>query len=215
MKFGYGNVIYGLSNDPNRLYSGRERFIKANSLVMYNLPIYKEVPTVKGDDSRIAVQQEDGSYTMYEYRNGLYTGYIPIESGLQKHGNCEPFINTLIWGVNEMTIRAKIISEKGLPDKDNGETMYIFAPNGDIETGNTYGFIRVYMDLLNRPDRIMMGYIKFIEEDDMNEVLQSDNNEHENVMYAKVKSGSNTVYEMVSWNDYEDKYVFIGYFEVC
>ena len=51
--------------------------------------------------------------------------------------------------------------------------------------------------------------------DDMNEVLQSDNNEHENVMYAKVKSGSNTVYEMVSWNDYEDKYVFIGYFEVC
>ena len=123
MKFGYGNVIYGLCKEPVLLYRGRARFKMPNSQIIYYLPIYREVPTVKGDYGRIAVQQDDGSYAMYEYMNGLlYTGYTKITSGLQMDDSVESFINNLISGVDNMTIKANIVSikEDGLSSKDNG-----------------------------------------------------------------------------------------------
>ena len=216
MDLGHGNAVYGLCKNPEYLYIGNSRFKRPGSLVIYDLPEYKDVPTVKGKSDRIAVIQDGESYTMYEYHNGLVTGYIPTVTGLQKTYGAEPFINTER-GVNNMRIIAKLITKKGSDNSKvyDGEIMYIFSPNGDIENGKFYAFVMVYVDLYKRPYRMMMGYIVFMDEDDIPGMLPSDPYNNSNVMYAKVKKeNQGNTYDIIGWNEYDSRYSLIGRLEV-
>ena len=216
MDLGHGNAVYGLCKNPEYLYIGNSRFKRPGSLVIYDLPEYKDVPTVKGKSGRIAVIQEGESYTMYEYHNGLMTGYVPIVNGLQKVYGAEPFINTER-GVNKLRIIARLITKKGSDDTNNydGEVMYLFSPNGELEKDKLYAFVIVYVDNYRRPDRMMMGYIKFMDEDDIPGKLPSEPSDNNKVMYAKVKKeNQGNTYDIIGWNEYDNRYSFIGYLEV-
>ena len=216
MNLGYGTAIYGLSKNPDYLYIGNSRFMKPGSKITYDLPEYKDVPTIKGKYDRIAVINQDESYTMYEYHNWFKPGYVPIVTGLQKAYGVEPFINTER-GVNNMRIAARLITKKGSEDTSNydGEVMYLFSPSGNLEKDKLYAFIMVYMDNYRRPDRMMMGYIKFMDEDDIPGKLPSEPSDNNNVMYAKVKKeNQGNTYDIIVWNEYDNRYSSIGYLEV-
>ena len=216
MNLGNGNAIYGLCKNPEYLYIGNSRFKRPGSQVTYDLPEYKDVPTIKGKYDRIAVINQDESYTIYEYHNGLTTGYVPIVNGLQKVYGAEPFINTER-GVNKMRIIARLITKKGSDDTNNydGEVMYLFSPNGELEKDKLYAFVMVYVDNYRRPDRMMMGYIKFMDEDDIPGKLPSEPSNNNNVMYAKVKKeNQGNTYDIIVWNEYDSRYSLIGSLEV-
>lgn len=94
--------------------------------------------------------------------------------------------------------------------------MYIFSPNGEIKSDGVYVFIRVYMDLYNRPDIITIGYIRSIDEKDLPDALPSDPGSYNNLMHAKIKNyAPYNKYDIISWNEYDSRYSFIGYLEVC
>ena len=116
-----------------------------------------------------------------------------------------------------MRIAARLITKKGSDDTDryDGETMYLFSPNGELEKDKLYAFVMVYIDIYRRPDRMMMGYIKFVSEDDIPEMLPSNASDNNNVMYARVKKeNQDNTYDIIGWNEYDNRYSFIGYLEV-
>ena len=62
---------------------------------------------------------------------------------------------------------------------------------------------------------MMMGYIKFVSEDDIPGKLPSEPSDNNNVMYAKVKKeNQGNTYDIIGWNEYGNRYSFIGYLEV-